>query len=102
MIQNSRTKQAQDTMLSGLIPYIESLPNVTQVNLTRKAPCPQSNISIWERIHNNILPTDYKSFLLQSDGMHLLWTSSFENEDIIVGKINISGTFIILYKELNY
>ncbi|KAJ3321200.1 Tubulin polyglutamylase complex subunit 2 [Boothiomyces sp. JEL0866] len=80
-----------DSMLSGVVPYIESLPKVQSVKLNKKPPALQSSISLWERTYQKTLPQDYKTFLNITDGMHLIWTSCFFQNDIVIGKINICG-----------
>lgn len=90
-----------DSMLSGLVPYIESLPKVQSVKLTKKPPALQSAISLWERKYQFTLPSDYKTFLNITDGIHLIWTSCFYQDDIVIGKINISGVDQLVPSRIN-
>lgn len=77
-------------MLSGFIPYLESLPHVTEVKLHKKVPASSALIQNWEA-QNHQLPEDFKRFLLVTDGLMVLWSAQIKSEPMLVGKIDINS-----------
>ncbi|OAJ40094.1 hypothetical protein BDEG_23869 [Batrachochytrium dendrobatidis JEL423] len=86
--------------MPGVISYLESCPDVTDLKIAAYPPCPHALVSRWTCTHGQTvltLPPDLVQFLKCSDGLLFTWNycdhihaTSLHIQHVGVGCINVT------------
>ncbi|KAL5038274.1 Tubulin polyglutamylase complex subunit 2 [Batrachochytrium dendrobatidis] len=80
--------------MPGVIPYLESCPDVTDLKIAAYPPCPHALVSRWTCTHGQnvlTLPSDLVQFLKCSDGLLFTWNVEIEHSSRILGRMHIKS-----------
>eukprot|EP00128_Syssomonas_multiformis_P010508 Colp12_sorted_trinity150504_noHs@32522 len=80
-----------DRMCMGIITSLEKRPGVTDVKLKERRPAQKHTIANWESRNGCVLPEDFKTFLLTSDGLLLCWSAMFKDETLQLGRLHLNS-----------
>mmetsp|Transcript_8334 Transcript_8334/g.15459 ORF Transcript_8334/g.15459 Transcript_8334/m.15459 type:complete len:293 (+) Transcript_8334:58-936(+) len=80
-----------ENTVQTVLKYLESCGGVTSVQHTERPPATQSSIDLWESKNSPyVLPDDYKSYLLLSNGLLIRWMIEMNDEKLPIGCMQLN------------